>query len=87
MMNFLGTVFQVELGDYYAAYIAMKERKKDRTAYLSRLQDSLVKQALFAIRFYKTVYGFFTLAQVVLSAENASFSSFSIASAKIYSVP
>ena len=44
MMNFLGTVFQVELGDYCAAYIAMKERKKDRTAYLSRLQDSLVKR-------------------------------------------
>ena len=44
MMNFLGTVFQVELGDYYAAYIAMKERKKNRTAYLSRLQDSLVKR-------------------------------------------
>ena len=44
MMNFLGTVFQVELGDYYAAYIAMKERKKDRTVYLSRLQDSLVKR-------------------------------------------
>ena len=44
MMNFLGTVFQVELGDYYAAYIAMKERKKDRTAYLSRLQESLVKR-------------------------------------------
>ena len=44
MMNFLGTVFQVELGDYYAAYIAMKERKKERTAYLSRLQDSLVKR-------------------------------------------
>ncbi len=44
MMTFLGTVFQVELGDYYAAYIAMKERKKDRTAYLSRLQESLVKR-------------------------------------------
>lgn len=44
MMNFLGTVFQVELGDYYAAYIAMKERKKDRTAYLSRLQENLVKR-------------------------------------------
>ena len=44
MMNFLGTVFQVELGDYYASYIAMKERKKDRTAYLSRLQESLVKR-------------------------------------------
>ena len=34
----------MELGDYYAAYIAMKERKKDWTAYLSRLQDSLVKR-------------------------------------------
>ena len=34
----------MELGDYYAAYIAMKERKKDRTAYLSRLQESLVKR-------------------------------------------
>ena len=44
MMNFLSTIFQVELGDYYAAYIAMKERKKDQTAYLSRLQDSLVKR-------------------------------------------
>lgn len=44
MMNFLGTVFQVELGDYYAAYIAMKERKKDRTAYLTRLQDCLIKR-------------------------------------------
>ena len=44
IMNFLGTVFQVELGDYYAAYIAMKERKKDRTAYLTRLQDCLIKR-------------------------------------------
>lgn len=44
MMNFLSMVLQMELGDYYAAYIAMKEWKKDRTAYLSRLQDSLVKR-------------------------------------------
>ena len=44
IMNFLGTVFQVELGDYYAAYIAMKERKKDRTADLTRLQDCLIKR-------------------------------------------
>ena len=44
MMNFLSTVCQIDLGDYYAAYIAMKERKKDWTAYLSRLQDSLVKR-------------------------------------------
>ena len=41
----------------------------------------------FTICVHKTVYGFFTLAQVVLRAGNAAFSSFSIASAKIYSVP
>lgn len=44
MMNFLSTIFNIDLGDYYASYIAMKERKKDWTAYLSRLQDSLVKR-------------------------------------------
>ena len=42
MMKFLSSVFQVDLGDYYAAYIAMKERK-DRTAYLHHLIDSLTK--------------------------------------------
>ncbi len=43
MMKFLGTVFQVDLGDYYASYIAMKERK-DRTAYLHHLIDGLIKR-------------------------------------------
>ena len=43
MMKFLSTVFQVDLGDYYASYIAMKERK-DRTAYLHHLIDSLIKR-------------------------------------------
>ena len=43
MMKFLSSVFQVDLGDYYAAYIAMKERK-DRTAYLHHLIDSLTKR-------------------------------------------
>ena len=43
MMKFLGKVFQVDLGDYYASYIAMKERK-DRTAYLHHLIDSLIKR-------------------------------------------
>lgn len=43
MMKFLSSVFQVDLGDYYAAYIAMKERK-DRTAYLHHLIDCLVKR-------------------------------------------
>ena len=43
MMNFLSTIFHIELGDYYASYIAMKERK-DRTAYLHHLIDNLVKR-------------------------------------------
>lgn len=43
MMNFLGKVFHINLGDYYASYIAMKERK-DRTAYLHHLIDNLVKR-------------------------------------------
>lgn len=43
MMNFLSSVFHTDLGDYYAAYIAMKERK-DRTAYLHHLIDSLIKR-------------------------------------------
>ena len=42
MMNFLSTVCQIDLGDYYAAYIAMKERK-NRTAYLHHLIDCLTK--------------------------------------------
>lgn len=43
VMKFLGAAFQVDLGDYYASYIAMKERK-DRTAYLHHLIESLVKR-------------------------------------------
>ena len=43
MMNFLSTVCQIDLGDYYAAYIAMKERK-NRTAYLHHLIDCLTKR-------------------------------------------
>lgn len=43
MMNFLSTVCQIDLGDYYASYIAMKERK-DRTAYLHHLIDCLTKR-------------------------------------------
>ncbi len=40
IMNFLSTIFHIDLGDYYASYIAMKERK-DRTTYLHHLIESL----------------------------------------------
>ena len=44
LMDYIGAVFNVDLGDYYAAYIAMKGRKKDRTAYLNRLIEALTKK-------------------------------------------
>ena len=36
-------MFNIDLGGYYDAYIAMKERK-DRTSYLNRLIDNLTKR-------------------------------------------
>ena len=43
MMNFFSTIFNIDLGDYYASYIAMKERK-NRTAYLHSLIENLIKR-------------------------------------------
>lgn len=42
-MTYLSSMFNIDLGGYYDAYIAMKERK-DRTAYLNRLIDNLTKR-------------------------------------------
>lgn len=42
-MNYLSAVFNIDLGGYYDAYIAMKERK-DRTSYLNKLIESLTKR-------------------------------------------
>ena len=44
MMDFLGAVFNIDLGDYYRAYITIKDRKKDRTIYLSTLIQELIKR-------------------------------------------
>lgn len=42
-MEYLSFVFNIDLGDYYDAYIAMKERK-NRTSYLSKLIENLTKR-------------------------------------------
>lgn len=42
-MEYLSFVFNIDLGDYYDAYIAMKERK-DQTAYLKLLAEKLSKR-------------------------------------------
>lgn len=44
LMDYLEAVFNIDLGDYYAAYIAMKRRKKDRISYLNRLMEALTKK-------------------------------------------
>lgn len=44
MMDFLGAIFNVDLGDYYRTYIAIKDRKKNRTVYLNKLIEMLEKK-------------------------------------------
>lgn len=42
-MEYLSSIFNIDLGGYYDAYIAMKERK-DQTAYLKKLEECLAKR-------------------------------------------
>lgn len=44
MMDFLGSAFNIDLGDYYRTYITIKDRKKDRTIYLSNLIQTLIRK-------------------------------------------
>lgn len=44
VMDTLGEAFNVDLGEYYRTYIALRGRKKDRTAYLNTLIEKLKKK-------------------------------------------
>ena len=44
IMNLLGAMFNIDLGDYYRGYITLKNRKKDRTHYLKTLIEKLLKR-------------------------------------------
>lgn len=44
IMLFIETFFNIDLGDYYRTYIAIRGRKKDRTAFLNSLIDGLIKK-------------------------------------------
>ena len=44
IMNGLQNLFGVELGDYYRTYIALKNRKKERTSFLKHLADCLERR-------------------------------------------
>ena len=44
IMNLLGAMFNIDLGDYYRGYITLKNRKKDRTLYLKTVIEKLLKR-------------------------------------------
>ena len=44
IMNFLEVNFDIDLGDYYRTYVALKSRKKDRTPFLNKLVEMLIRR-------------------------------------------
>jgi hypothetical protein len=44
IMQFIEIFFNIDLGDYYRTYIAIRRRKKDRTEFLNSLIDGLIKK-------------------------------------------
>lgn len=44
IMSFFEASFNIDLGDYYRTYIAIKSRKKDRTPFLNKLIESLIRR-------------------------------------------
>ena len=43
-MTYLEAFFNIDLGDYYRTYITIKDRKKDRTSFLSSLIKKLIQK-------------------------------------------
>ena len=44
IMTYLEAFFNIDLGDYYRTYITIKDRKKDRTSFLSSLIKKLIQK-------------------------------------------
>lgn len=44
IMSFIEVSFDIDLGDYYRTYVAIKSRKKDRTPFLNKLIESLIRR-------------------------------------------
>lgn len=44
IMNFIEVSFDIDLGDYYRTYVAIKSRKKDRTPFLNKLIEALIRR-------------------------------------------
>ncbi len=44
IMTYIEASFKIDLGDYYRAYLSMREKKKDRTSFLSSLIIKLLRK-------------------------------------------
>lgn len=44
IMTYIEASFKIDLGNYYRAYLALKERKKDRVPFLNTLMERLLKK-------------------------------------------
>ena len=44
IMTYIEASFKVDLGDYYRTYLTIRERKRDRTAFLNSLIEKLLRK-------------------------------------------
>ncbi|KDS15383.1 rteC family protein [Bacteroides ovatus str. 3725 D1 iv] len=44
IMTYIEASFKIDLGDYYRTYLAMRERKRDRTPFLNSLIHKLLRK-------------------------------------------
>lgn len=44
IMTYIEASFKIDLGDYYRTYLTIRERKRDRTAFLSNLIEKLLRK-------------------------------------------
>lgn len=44
IMTYIEASFKIDLGDYYRTYLAMRERKRDRTSFLNNLIQKLLRK-------------------------------------------
>lgn len=44
IMTYIEAAFKIDLGDYYRAYLSMREKKRDRTSFLTSLINKLLRK-------------------------------------------
>lgn len=44
IMTYIEASFKIDLGDYYRTYLAIRERKKDKTSFLTSLINKLLRK-------------------------------------------